>query len=100
MSHTPLLEDNLFMSAFADLMKTSNGRYAMHRLLAVFGIRQSAFVESSRLHARASGFQEAGFLLEDILEHANGEMYLLMLKEKHDENAIERAKAERRNKDE
>ncbi len=84
--HTQLRTDPLLLAAVAELSSTTGGRYFLASLLAGYGVRQSTFDSDPHLHAFRSGVHNAGLVLEDLLITASPDNYILMLKERTDEN--------------
>jgi hypothetical protein len=85
-SHTDLKADPRFLLALKALMESPDGRYVFRKLLDVCGVRSTAFTGNALTSAHASGMQNAGLLIEDLLNTAAFELFLQMLKEHHDEN--------------
>lgn len=79
--HTFLKEDQRLLAAVRQLVQATEGRYFFHCMLGAFGVRQSAFMTDPHEHAHATGYQEAGLMLEDIMVTADFDNYILMLKE-------------------
>lgn len=90
-SHTNLLEDERFLLCMKEILSTVGGRYVMRKLLDTYGVRQSTFTGNALTGSHAQGFQEAGILLEDVIENADASMFLLMLKENFDEQVMAQA---------
>lgn len=82
-SHTET--DPVLSLAVSNLMASRDFRLFARHLLGEYGVRQSTFTGNALSGAYGQGMQNAGLILESLLEKSAPELFLKMLKEQYDE---------------
>jgi hypothetical protein len=78
-------ERTIELMEYTNILSTTGGRNAMHRILKFTGLDDRTFDKDERLSALNDGKREAGLWLRDELKAASPDKYLIMLKEHIDE---------------